>query len=58
MAIITKRQSFGGHYFKHTYSDADMKIEQDQTGVIYDDAWDTQDAEYTYTETDIPLEVE
>lgn len=39
----------------HTYSDAGMKIQQ-ETGIIYDDAVDT--VEHTYTETDIPIEVE
>lgn len=56
MAIISKRQKMRGHYFIHTYSDANLKIKQDQTGSIYDEAWDLTDAEYTYTETDIPIE--
>lgn len=58
MAIITKKQKFGKHYFIHTYSDANLKIIQDQTGIIYDDAWDKLDAEYAYTESDIPIETE
>lgn len=36
----------------HTYSDAGMKIRQDQTGTIYDDAMDVPSMGYTYTETD------
>ena len=39
-----------------TYSDAGVKIKQDQTGIIYDDAIDVEGSPYTYTETDIPLD--
>lgn len=38
-----------------TYSDAGMKIRQDQTGIIYYDAVDVPSMGYTYTETDIPI---
>ena len=37
-----------------TYSDAGMKIRQDQTGILYYDAVDVPN-KYTYTETDIPI---
>ena len=33
-----------------------FKIRQDQTGVLYDEAIDVENAPYTYTETDIPAE--
>ena len=58
MAIISKKQKLRGHYFMHTYSDANMKIRQEETGNIYDEAWDLTSSQYTYTETDIPIEEE
>lgn len=33
-----------------------FKIRQDQTGVLYDEAIDVENAPYTYTETDTPAE--
>lgn len=42
----------------HTYSDAGMKIRQDQTGIVYDDAMDVPGIGHTYTETDMPIEDE
>ena len=41
-----------------TYSDAGMKIVQNETGVVYEDALDVPESGYTYTETDIPIEDE
>lgn len=35
-----------------------FKIRQDQTGILYDEAIDVENAPYTYTETDIPAEGE
>ena len=35
-----------------------LKIRQDQTGTLYDEAIDVEGAPYTYTETDIPVEAE
>lgn len=32
-----------------------FKIRQDQTGTLYDEAIDVENAPYTYTETDIPI---
>lgn len=40
----------------HTYSDTGMKIRQEQTGIVYDDAIDVPSKGYTYVETDIPIE--
>ena len=34
-----------------TYSDEGFKIRQVQTGIIYDEAIDVENAPYTYTET-------
>lgn len=42
----------------HTYSNAGMKIMQDQSGIVYDDAMDVPEMGYTYTETDTPIEDE
>ena len=39
-----------------TYSDAGMKIEQSPTGILYDSAVDVENAPYTYTETNEPVE--
>lgn len=39
----------------HTYSDAGMKIRQDQTGIVYEDAMDVPEMGYAYTETDEPI---
>lgn len=33
-----------------------FKIRQDQTGILYDEAIDVENAPYMYTETDIPAE--
>ena len=33
-----------------------FKIRQDQTGALYDEAIDVENAPYTYTETNIPTE--
>ena len=33
-----------------------FKVRQDQTGILYDEAIDVENASYTYTETDIPAE--
>ena len=33
-----------------------FKIRQDQTGTLYDEAIDAENAPYTYNETDIPTE--
>lgn len=35
-----------------------FKIRQDQTGTLYDEAIDVENAPYTYTETDFPAESE
>ena len=35
-----------------------FKIRQDQTDILYSEAIDVENALYTYTETDIPVEAE
>lgn len=38
------------------YSDKNVYIKQDQTGIEYSEAIDVENAPYTYTETDKPIE--
>ena len=40
-----------------TYSDENYKIRQIETGVIYDEAIDVENAEYTYKETEEKIEI-
>ena len=40
------------------YSDQNMYIRQDQTGIEYPEAIDLISSPYTYTETDHPIEIE
>lgn len=40
-----------------TYSDENYKIKQVQTGAIYDEAIDIENAKYTYIEIDEKIEV-
>lgn len=42
----------------HTYSNIGMKIKQEQTGIIYDDAMDVPEKGYTYIETNEPIDSE
>ena len=41
-----------------TASDQNMKIQQIETGALYEEAIDTSPIMYTYTETDIPIDEE
>lgn len=41
-----------------TYSDSGLYIKQIETGNVYDEAIDVENAPYTYTETTIPVEDE
>ena len=41
-----------------TYSDESYRIKQIETGFIFDEAIDIENAPYTYEETDIPIEEE
>ena len=38
-----------------TYSDANMMILQNETGIKYDEAIDVENSGYTYSETDEPI---
>ena len=40
-----------------TYSDAGVKILQNETDLVYDDVIDVENAGYTYSETDIQADV-
>lgn len=39
------------------HSDRKVKIRQVETGYVYDEAIDVENAPYTYIETDMPLEM-
>ena len=41
-----------------TYSDANFKIRQVQTGIVYNEAYDLLTSQYTYEETNELIEVE
>ena len=49
---------FDGVKLFRTYSDTHKKIRQDQTGTVYEEAIDVENRGYSYTETDIPLDIE
>ena len=44
--------------FIHTYSDAEFKIEQVDTGIVYDDAMDLKEYPNEYVETEEKIEKE
>lgn len=54
--IVTENKTIDETMYRYTYSDAGMKIMQQLTGTIYDDAYDPADSGRTYTETNIPIE--
>lgn len=54
--IITENIVINGSNYIHTYSDSGVKIRQDGTGVIYDDAIDPAETGRTYTETELLIE--
>lgn len=41
-----------------TYSDAGLRILQNETGAVYDEAVDVYPSKYTYSETEEPIEVD
>lgn len=41
---------------EEVWDNPQLKIRQDQMGTLYDEAIDVENALYTYTETDIPVE--
>ena len=56
--IKTENMTINNTDFIKTYSDEGFKILQVETGVIYDEAIDLASSEYTYEETDEPIEEE
>lgn len=40
-----------------TYSDINMMIIQDGTGILYSEAIDPDDSGRTYTESDVPIDI-
>ena len=52
------RQRKDGINLYRTYSDLAVYILQNETGVEYEEAIDVENAPYTYTETDKPIEKE
>ena len=52
-----RKRSDGINLFR-TYSNENFMIRQIQTGALYNEAIDIENAPYTYEETDIPIEVE
>lgn len=56
--IKTENMTINQIEFIKTYSDEGFKILQVETGVIYDEAIDLATSEYTYEETDEPIEEE
>lgn len=56
--IVQEQVEIGTKTFLHTYSDAAVKIEQVETGRIYDDAMDVIPCQYSYVETEQPIEPE
>lgn len=56
--IVQERTTINGTEFLHTYSDRGMMLLQVETGTIYSDAIDVIPCQYTYEETDQPIESE
>ena len=54
---IYETRSDGVRLFK-TYSDANRYIRQNETGFIYSDAVDVENAPFTYSETDEQIETD
>lgn len=50
------RQREDGINLYKTYSDENYRIRQIETGVVYDEAIDVENAEYTYEETEEKIE--
>ena len=58
--IKTETVTMNNRTFVRTYSDANLMIQQDGTGAVYSEAYDSADSVRTYTETDeeIPTEAD
>lgn len=51
------RENENGEKLYRTYSDLNVQIRQIETGNIYDEAIDLEDKNYTYEETEYPIEI-
>ena len=56
MAIVTEEMTINDVEYIHTKSDANKKIKQVATGIVYDDAMDLKTNQMEYEETDEELE--
>lgn len=56
--VVTENITINGRQFVKNYSDAGVYIRQEQTGAMYSEAIDVENAPFTYVETDIPIEGE
>lgn len=56
--IIKENLIIKDRNFIRRYSDKNLKIRQIETDVLYDEAIDVENSNYTYEETDIPIEDE
>ena len=54
--IQTENITINDREFKRTYSDENFYILQEQTGIEYEEAVDVMTANYTYIETNKPIE--
>ena len=52
--IHSKEEMIGTATLLHTYSDTFFLL-QKETGIEYEEAWDTIPCKYTYEESDTPL---
>lgn len=50
-----EKRADGVNLYRH-YSNEGFRIKQEQTGYVYDEAIDVEDAPYTYIETDEKVE--
>ena len=55
MAIISEHPYQGNENLIRHSSDLKLKIKQEETGRVYDEAVDVYPCRYTYTETDEPI---
>jgi hypothetical protein len=52
---LFKTRKDGVNLYK-SYSDENVKLKQVETGVLYDSPIDVEEANFTYEETDVPIE--
>ena len=56
--IITEKVTLNDKEFIYNYSDEGFYMQKQGTDEVYSDAYDLLDSNYTYVETDIPIESE